>query len=161
MGSTGSGAGVAVQDRSVASPTSVVLDGSFSGTTDWAIIGLEIKPSGGSSLAKLAANDFQETQKIVSRIPDDYRLFQNYPNPFNAETVIEYALPEDAEVELIVYNSLGQIVRELAHGRQAAGLQKINWNGRDNFGRPISSGIYFVSLRAGEFYQLMKITLQK
>jgi len=161
QGASGNQAGAAVQDKIVASPGIVVLNGTLSAAVDWAVIGLEIKPSGSSSSAKLAVNDSGEGGRTVSGIPDDYRLFQNYPNPFNAETVIEYVLPDFEEAQLVVYNLLGQVVRELVHEKQSAGYHKVQWDGKDHFGQAVSSGTYFLRLRAGQFHQLIKITLQK
>jgi hypothetical protein len=164
QGSGGSGASVAAQDRSVSSPGSIALDGTFSGSVDWAVIGLEIKPSTNSSSAKLAVSDFEEfeeTEKLAAEMPSEFYLAQNYPNPFNAETVIEYQLPQSSDVYLVVYNLLGQVVQELVHTHQPAGYYKMRWDGKDRFGHLVGTGTYFIRLRAGSFQQLMKITMQK
>ena len=80
---------------------------------------------------------------VKSSLPDNFKLNQNYPNPFNPETIISYQLPEFSNVEIITYNSLGQEVKTLVKKQQAAGEYSIGWNGKDNYGRSVSSGIYY------------------
>jgi hypothetical protein len=79
-----------------------------------------------------------------------YVLMQNYPNPFNPSTTIEYQLPHEAIVRLGISNLLGQEVATLTDSRQLPGRYKLVWNGRDQNGNPVSSGMYFYSLRAGQ-----------
>jgi hypothetical protein len=159
QGDTGSGAGAAVEDKTVASPSNVTINGSFNSTTDWAAVGLEIKPQG--STAKLAADLAHETPVLTQSIPNDFELFNVYPNPFNAETTIEFALPQDAPVRLAVYNLLGQLVRELVNERRSAGYVKVHWDGLNDFGDVVASGIYLVRLHAGRQILTTKITMQK
>lgn len=80
-------------------------------------------------------------------IPQQVKLFPNYPNPFNPETVIGYQLSAISSVELTIYNSLGQRMRTLAKTREAAGRYEIKWDGRDDAGREVSSGVYYFQLR--------------
>jgi len=94
-------------------------------------------------------------------LPTKVNITANYPNPFNLETTIEYALPKDGKVRLIVYNLLGQTVRVLMDGFQEAGMQSAVWNGLDEDGKEVGSGIYFIQLRADGRRVLRKITLQK
>jgi hypothetical protein len=71
------------------------------------------------------------------------------PNPFSSSTAISYALARDAEVRLEVFDVLGRTVRTLAHGeRQVAGAHRVSFDGRDDAGRPLGSGFYFVRLRS-------------
>ncbi|MCK4893111.1 MAG: carboxypeptidase regulatory-like domain-containing protein, partial [Calditrichia bacterium] len=81
-------------------------------------------------------------------IPQDYQLFQNYPNPFNPTTTIRYGLKQASDVKLKIYNLLGQEVRTLISAQQEAGYQSIVWDGRDNRGTPVASGIYIYQLAA-------------
>jgi len=95
-----------------------------------------------------------------------YELFQNYPNPFNPETAISYQLSPKgqaaiSDVELIICNVLGQKVRTLVNQRQAAGRYKVTWDGRDERGEPLSSGIYFYTLTAGDFRKTGKMVLAR
>jgi hypothetical protein len=96
-----------------------------------------------------------------SNIPNGFALQQNYPNPFNPETEICFSLPEMMEVSLIVYNILGQEVRTLLNGEMDAGSHKIHWNGRDNAGISVASGVYFYRLKTESFNQTMKMVLMK
>lgn len=79
---------------------------------------------------------------------DAIHLFQNQPNPFSPETQIRFKLPEAAEVELRIYNPSGRLVRTLVSGEQPAGPHMVRWNGLNDLGRKVSSGVYFYSLRA-------------
>ncbi len=76
------------------------------------------------------------------------QLAQNYPNPFNSETVIEYALPQSGEMQLIVYDVTGQRVVSLASGPRQAGTYALRWDGRDDAGRQMASGVYLYRLEA-------------
>ncbi len=89
-------------------------------------------------------------------LPSACQLFQNYPNPFNAGTVITYQLPVVSEVELSIYNLLGQRVSTLISARQNAGSYKLEWNTAG-----FASGIYYCRLQAGEFEQMHKMILLK
>ena len=81
-------------------------------------------------------------------LPQTFALLQNFPNPFNASTAIEYQLPEALEVEVIVYDLLGQEVRRLMDGKVEAGCHSVLWDGRDSSGRDVASGIYLYRLQA-------------
>ncbi|MBN4076203.1 S8 family serine peptidase [Gemmatimonas aurantiaca] len=83
-------------------------------------------------------------------LPESYRLEQNYPNPFNPSTTIAYSLPRAGEVSLVVYNTLGQRVRMLLSGRQSAGENKVVWDGTDDSGRQVASGMYLYRLVTSE-----------
>lgn len=99
--------------------------------------------------------------KIVKKIPDQFFLAQNYPNPFNPTTTIAYGLPKKAEVQLLVFNVVGQLVHTLVDENQEAGYYKILWHGRNALNQPLPSGLYFVRMKAGGFVQTRKVTLLK
>jgi len=94
-------------------------------------------------------------------IPEAFALGQNLPNPFNAVTAIKYELPENSKVTLEVYTVLGNKVATLVNGEQEAGFQTVIWDGMDDEGRPVSSGIYFYKMSAGDFKATRKMTLMK
>ena len=94
-------------------------------------------------------------------VPADYRLLGNYPNPFNPSTTIRYTLAGSSEVTLAIYNLRGESVRTLVNGFQAAGEQSAVWNGKDDAGEAVASGVYVVRLLAGPFSDARKITLAK
>jgi hypothetical protein len=94
-------------------------------------------------------------------MPTEVALKQNYPNPFNPTTEIEFALPQAGPVKLNVFNVLGQQVRSLLSGQQAAGFHKVIWDGRDNSNTEVPSGTYFYKLEADNFSQTMKMVFLK
>ncbi len=94
-------------------------------------------------------------------VPESYALHQNYPNPFNPLTTIRYDLPEMSHVFIQIYNMLGQKVRTLVDKKQFAGEYQVQWNARNDQGQMLSSGIYFMQFRAGDFVRHQKVTLLK
>ncbi len=99
-------------------------------------------------------------------IPADYALKQNYPNPFNPTTRIEFSLPMESNVKLIVYNILGQEVIRLVDNQMSAGNHSIVWNANDEGGKKLTSGIYLYKLTASgingnEFQDTKKMILMK
>ncbi len=95
------------------------------------------------------------------QIPKSYSLHQNYPNPFNPVTKLSYDIPEDAMVNITIYNMMGSLVSTLVGAKQSAGTKSINWNSTDNFGQPVSAGIYLYTIRTGNFRQTKKMILLK
>ncbi len=95
--------------------------------------------------------------------PREYALHPNFPNPFNSECQIAYQLPAAGDVSLIVYNLIGQRVRVLAEGNRQAGYYQVTWDGRDDSGREVSSGVYCIRLVAddGKFTAVGKMVLLK
>jgi flagellar hook assembly protein FlgD len=77
-----------------------------------------------------------------------FGLSQNYPNPFNPETRIKYSLPEQSTVNLKIYNLLGQEVASLATGAQEMGYYEVVWNGKNNQGTNVGTGVYFYRFEA-------------
>jgi len=103
--------------------------------------------------------EFDESTSIEdaahsNAIPGQFELEQNYPNPFNPTTAISYQLPAVSQVDLSIYNSLGQKVATLVSERQAAGVYQVEWDARG-----FASGIYLFRLEAGSFVQTRKLLL--
>ncbi|UCE04366.1 MAG: immune inhibitor A, partial [bacterium] len=92
-------------------------------------------------------------------LPTEYSLSQNYPNPFNPETTIKYQIVKDGWITLRIYNLLGQIVYTLVDEHQKAGKYNINWDGKDNWGKQVTAGIYFYSIKSGSFHKSKKMIL--
>ncbi|MFC2076197.1 FlgD immunoglobulin-like domain containing protein [candidate division KSB1 bacterium] len=97
----------------------------------------------------------------VANLPKSFSLSQNFPNPFNPETSIQIGLPKDSMVRMNIYNITGQMVRSLLDQRMPAGYHKIKWDGRDNNGRTVNSGVYFYRISTDEFSQTRKMVLLK
>jgi hypothetical protein len=93
--------------------------------------------------------------------PKSFALFQNHPNPFNPETNISFALPVRTYASLIVYNIEGKKVRTLVSREMDVGTHTVHWNGRDEAGNPVASGIYFYRLKTRDFDQTQKMVLMK
>jgi len=100
-----------------------------------------------------------KTNNLV--IPLDYKMFQNYPNPFNPETQIRYALPVPNHVRIEVYNLVGKKVITLIDREENAGFHTVTWNGRDDFGKLVSSGIYLCRIQAGTYQQTIRLSFLK
>ncbi|MCG3118727.1 MAG: hypothetical protein ALAOOOJD_00983 [bacterium] len=93
--------------------------------------------------------------------PQEYVLQQNYPNPFNPTTQLRYELPKAGHVTLAIYNSLGQEVRRLVDREQPAGYHLVTWNGRDQSGKPVPTGVYHYRLQVGDFVATKKMIMAK
>lgn len=93
--------------------------------------------------------------------PETFELSQNYPNPFNPETKIHFQLPKSGKVVIKIFDVLGREVRTLVDGDRNAGFHEVTWDARDNFGRQVSTGIYYYQITAGEFRQTKKMLLMK
>ena len=85
----------------------------------------------------------------------------NYPNPFNPVTTLRYDLPEDAMVNITIYDMMGRIVSNLVSSQQNAGYKSIQWDATNNTGQPVAAGVYLYSIEAGEFRQTKKMILLK
>jgi hypothetical protein len=97
----------------------------------------------------------------TAALPLEFRVHQNYPNPFNPVTTLRYALPVRGEVEVAVFNVLGQRVATLVCKTESAGEHTVVWNSTDDKGRPVASGVYFYRVRAGDEVQSRKMVLLK
>ena len=93
--------------------------------------------------------------------PTEFSLGNNYPNPFNPVTNITYGLPEDMRVMITVYDIKGRVVKTLVDSRQSAGHNSIFWNGTNDFGAPVSTGLYFYRIQSSNFSQTKKMIFLK
>ena len=105
-------------------------------------------------------------QLLASMVPKETVLLANYPNPFNPETWIPYQLATDAEVSLTIYAVNGLVIRRLALGHQPAGMYQdrsraAHWDGKNAFGEPVASGVYFYTFTAGDFTATRKMLIRK
>jgi hypothetical protein len=100
--------------------------------------------------------DALEDPVETSNQPDKFKLYQNYPNPFNPSTIINYELQITSDVELSVYNSLGQRLTTLVSKQEAAGNHQIEWDASD-----YSSGVYYYKLASGNFVDVKRMILMR
>ncbi len=94
-------------------------------------------------------------------IPLKYLLHQNYPNPFNPVTTLRYDLPEDALVNITIYDMMGRQISTLVSSLQSTGYKSIQWNGTNDAGQPVSAGLYMYTIQTGDFKQTKKMVLLK
>jgi hypothetical protein len=94
-------------------------------------------------------------------LPNEFMFVQNYPNPFNPSTTIEYSVPSRSEVTIEIFNTVGQKVRTLLRETKSAGKYSAVWDGRDNNGNSLSTGVYFYRIQAGDYEKTKKMILVK
>ncbi len=95
------------------------------------------------------------------RVPKSFALHQNYPNPFNPETNITFDIPKRSNVTIVIYNTLGQKVRTLVQDVKEPGSYTVVWNGRNDAGVQVASGVYIYMIKAGDFVKSRKMTLMR
>jgi Zn-dependent metalloprotease len=123
--------------------------------------------SPGKYVAYLGGLRKEKTEEETALLlPTEFELEQNYPNPFNPETVIQYALPENGYVTLSILNVMGQSIRTVVNAHKTAGYHNITWDGRDESGAEVASGIYFYRIlvrpdvvETSQFEAVRKMTL--
>ena len=98
---------------------------------------------------------------LLSQIPEKFSISQNYPNPFNPVTKMDFSVAQTGKVNIVIYNLLGQTVKTLVNETMDYGYHSIVWDGHDELGNPVSSGVYFSELRARGFRQSKKMLLLK
>ncbi len=94
-------------------------------------------------------------------LPITYNHYNAYPNPFNPVTTLQYDLPQDALVNITIYDMMGRVVSNLVSSQQNAGYKSIQWNATNNTGQQVSAGLYLYSIEAGDFRQTKKMVLLK
>ena len=102
-----------------------------------------------------------EDEEEITQRPTEFELYQNYPNPFNPGTQIKYTLKKTGHVTLYIYNVLGEKVKTLLDQDQHAGFYRIDWDGKNDNGKPISSGIYLYKLEVNGFSEAKTMLLLK
>ena len=109
--------------------------------------------------------DGGETTSIIEdefgENPTKFNLQNSFPNPFNPVTTLRYDLPEDALVNITIYDMVGRVVKTLMNDQQTAGYKSIQWNATNDAGSPVSAGIYLYMIQAGDFRQTKKMVLLK
>ena len=124
------------------------------------------------SIGSVAHGSYNVTALMKSRtvdditersvVPEEYALMQNYPNPFNPTTTIKYQLKQNVDVKMTIYNVLGQKVITLVDSKQSAGTHQVVWNGLNQYGSKVATGIYFYHIQIGDkFSQVKKMILMK
>jgi murein tripeptide amidase MpaA len=94
-------------------------------------------------------------------VNEDFRLLNNYPNPFNATTTITFILEKPQQVQLVVFNAAGQQIIKLTDNNFSSGMHRLKWNGKDNYGNEVASGIYYYRLSTTDYSKINKMVLLK
>ncbi len=102
-----------------------------------------------------------DVRDINDQLPNGYLLLQNYPNPFNNATAINFVVPRAANVQLAIYDLNGRLVKNLVNDRMDAGQHKIIWNGLDENGRTVSTGVYIYQMKSDDYQASKKLLLVK
>jgi hypothetical protein len=102
-----------------------------------------------------------DSKAVVETVPVEFGLQQNYPNPFNPSTMITFAVPQEANVTVQVYDITGKLVSTLVDTKMAAGHHNVEWTGTDSNGLRVATGIYFYKMTAGSFVQTKKMLFAK
>ena len=97
----------------------------------------------------------------VSIIPKKYRLYDAYPNPFNPTTILRYDLPQNSMVTITIYDILGRAINTIVNEVQDAGNQSIIWDATNDYGYPVSAGVYLYQLQANGVTRTKKMVLLK
>jgi hypothetical protein len=121
-------------------------------------------PAGAYQFILLVGTDEFLDEELLSykTVPNQFRLDQNFPNPFNPTTAIRYQLPQATEVSIDIFDVLGKRVISLKDGVfEQAGYHIIQWDGRNNRSKPVSSGLYFLRLRSKQYIKTLKMILQR
>ena len=105
--------------------------------------------------------DMQLLINPVELLPKIFALHQNYPNPFNPVTTLRYDLPENGYVNITIYDMLGRKVKTLINQTQDAGYRSVIWDATNDYGKPVSAGIYLYQIQAGEYISTKKMALLK
>jgi flagellar hook assembly protein FlgD len=96
-----------------------------------------------------------------SNVGNTFQLFPNHPNPFNNETIIKFSVPKGARVEVAVFNIHGKHIRHLSNDYYQAGIHALRWNGRDDDGLPVASGMYLCQIKSGQQRDVRSMILSK
>ena len=149
----------------------VLPEGSFPGI--WGVIGISVTDKARNTIyhdfteiTRFEVTEAQAAPTLQVTLPDKNALLPNYPNPFNPETWIPYQLSEAANVTVSIHSVAGKLVRTLTLGHQAAGIYQnrsraVYWDGRNQLGESVASGVYFYTFTAGDFAATRKMLIRK
>jgi len=132
----------------------------FGGVMYWAVqTGNYLWSSNGGRIVTIDISNALSVDDIS--IPMEFALHQNYPNPFNPTTSIKFDLPNAGNVKLVIYDMMGREVRTLLNNNINAGFQSVKWDATNDFGKPVSAGVYIYQIQADGFMQSKKMILLK
>jgi len=146
-------------DCQVSGHKATFLAGEWTGSSEIEFVVTD--PLGGSDTATVVATISAPSDVDEQRgsVPVEFMLYQNSPNPFNPLTTISYDLPSSEQIRLVIFNTQGRVVRVLVDGFQQAGTHRLIWDGRDETGSELSSGIYLLKLICKDYSRVRKLIL--
>ena len=128
---------------------------------DWVVDSVDYTAAFFNSMDDCIEACFLASNDEINQLPHAFNLYNNYPNPFNPVTTLRYDLPEDALVNITIYDIMGRIVRTLINSQQNAGFKSIQWNATNDAGSPLSAGLYLYKIQADNFVETRKMVLLK
>ncbi|MGP8329175.1 MAG: FlgD immunoglobulin-like domain containing protein [Methanosarcinaceae archaeon] len=156
-------AGFQLKKSSISNGGGVVNSGNFK-LKESALGGLSVGKSSSSGFVLnggMLITNIQDSARAKAALPKMFRLQQNYPNPFNPTTTIQYDLPKTSKVTINIFNAVGQLVRKLNRETQQPGSYQLTWDGRDQQGQLLPSGVYLYQIAAVGFTDVKKMLLVK
>jgi hypothetical protein len=139
-------------------------DTTQSGTYNVTFKATDIKSAVDSEVVQITVTDFNDVREIHGSDearPSQFSLSQNYPNPFNPITNFQFTLPKSVHVKIEIFNIVGQKVKTLMDQDMKPGVYQADWDGKDESGNPVSTGVYFYKVQAGDFSDMKKMVLLK
>jgi hypothetical protein len=140
------------------------LDSGATRVEEFALFGYDTTLVTTDSLARLIDATVTSVRNIraeTGNLPESYQLEQNFPNPFNANTLIRFSVPRESHVRLDVFDILGRRVKTLVDERLTAGYKQVTWDGRNEHGDQVASGVYFYRIKSDESQKTRKMVLLK
>ena len=126
---------------------------------DWVVDSVDYTAAFFNSMDDCIEACFLASNDEINQLPHAFNLYNNYPNPFNPVTTLRYDLPEDALVNITIYDIMGRIVRTLINSQQNAGFKSIQWNATNDAGSPLSAGLYLYKVQTDNFVKTRKMIL--
>ena len=121
--------------------------------------GLDENFMSASIIERIKLSDLVDVNETNPSLPNSFILYQNYPNPFNPETTIKFSLPISSEVSIDIFSSLGELIINLVNGYYSSGTHSVLWNGKNEFGQSVPSGVYFYKMSSKSFNETRKMVL--
>ena len=128
---------------------------------DWVVDSMDYTDAFFNSMDDCIEACFIASTDEINQLPHFFNLYQNYPNPFNPITTLGYDIPEDAMVNITIYDMVGRRVSTLVSNQQSAGYKSVQWNATNYAGTPVSAGLYLYTMKAGQFRKTKKMVLLK
>jgi len=128
---------------------------------DWVADSMDYTAAFFNSMDNCIEACFLASNDEINQLPQTFNLYNNYPNPFNPVTTLRYDIPENSHVTITIYDMLGRQVKTLINQTQDAGYKSLIWDATNDYGKPVSAGIYLYQIQAGEYISTKKMVLLK